>query len=112
MLNLGQMRHTVTIERRSSAQTASGMPKLEWVLVAQRRAAVEAAAGREVWAAQQQAGRIPTVFRLRWLSGVLPSMRLTWDSRLFDIVSAVDPDGRRTELVITALEQVGEAVPA
>ena len=110
MLPLGQMRETVTIERRSMQQSDSGMPKLEWLLVATRRAAVAAAAGSEQWAAQQQAPRVPMVFRLRYLSGVLPSMRLLWDSRLFDIVSAVDPDGRRVELVINTLEQVGEPV--
>lgn len=51
---------------------------------------------------------MPTVFRLRWRDGVLPAMRLVSGDRVFNIVSAIDPDGMRAELVITAEELVEE----
>jgi SPP1 family predicted phage head-tail adaptor len=112
-LRLGAMRHTVEIERRTTAQQESGQQKDEWVLVARRRAQLVAIPGVETRAAQQELGRVPTVFRLRYIDGVLPSMRLTCDGKLYDIVSAIDPDGGlKAALEVTALEQVGDPAPS
>ena len=110
MLNLGDMRWRVVIERRVATQDEAGQPTDEWVNVARRRAAVMALAGREAFAAQQRLGRVPTIFRLRYLDGIEPKMRLTCDGKRYDIDSAFDPDGMREELRITALELVEEAV--
>ncbi len=110
MIRAGAMRHVVSIERRSDELDASGGQLNVWTTFAQRRAAVESTPGREVWAAAQRQGRAPTVFRLRWLDGVLPSMRVRWGDRLFNITSAIDPDnGLKVALVITADELVEEA---
>lgn len=110
MPNLGAMRQVVTIERRSTIQDAAGEPELRWLLVFKGRAELARATGREVEAAQQRQGRVPTTFKLRFLSGVLPGMRLLHAEKVFDIKSAIDPDGRRRELVITADELVEEPV--
>lgn len=109
MLNLGEMRHEVIIERRTSEQDTAGEQLDQWILVARRRAQLVATAGRELQAAQQQVGRVPVLFKLRYLFGVLPSMRLTCSGVLYDIKSAVDPDGRRAELLVTCEERVGES---
>lgn len=109
-LNTGRMRHRVVIERRTTAQADTGEPLDQWELFATRRAERLATPGNELWAAQQQAGRVPTVFKLRYLAGVLPSMRLSCDGKLYDIVSAV-PDAQNSELLITTQELVGEPVP-
>ncbi len=109
-INAGEMRHVVRIERRSSTPDASGEPVLSWVLFAQRRAALDRTPGREVWASSERQGRVPTVFRLRYLADVVPSMRLIHvrdgTEKVFNVVSAIDPDGLRVALVITAEELV------
>lgn len=107
MIRAGEMRHQVVIERRSDTQSSSGEQTQDWLLVATRRAAMQRVTGQELWTAQQQAARVPTTFRLRWLDGVLPAMRLSCEGKVYDIKSAIDPDGLRNELVITALELVG-----
>ncbi len=112
------MRDVVRIEKRSTAQDAVGEPVLQWVFFVQRRAQVEQASGREVWSSEQRQGRVPTTVRMRFVPGVLPEMRLVLPARLptspedriFNILSAVDPDGLRVELVITA-EELVEATP-
>jgi SPP1 family predicted phage head-tail adaptor len=107
--NAGKMRFRVVIEQRSTKQDASGEPLLEWDLFASRRAAKVSTTGSEQFAAQQQFGRVPTVFALRYLDGVLPSMRLREGGKVYEIISVVDPDGRKTDLTITTLERVGES---
>lgn len=108
MVNAGEMRHVVRIERQTEDQESSGQLTEEWELVAQRRAAIVRTTGREVFAAQQQAARVPTLFRLRFIADVMPSMRLLCDGRVYDIKSAVDPTGRGEELLVTTEERVGE----
>ena len=111
-LNLGEMRHVVRIEQRSTAQSSSGDPLLSWSpFASRRRAAIMATPGREFFASAERQGRIPTVFQLRYLAGVTPAMRLIRERDGVDVVykilSAIDPDQLRVELVITCEELVG-----
>lgn len=109
MIRPGPMRHRVVIQRRATGTDAAGGVRDAWEEFASRRASVDRAAGSEVWASAQRSGRVPTVFRLRYLDGVTPAMRLLVGGRAYNILSAVDQEGRRAELVITAEELVGEA---
>lgn len=108
-LNPGEMRHQVRLEVRSSTQDAAGEPVHTWSLFAERRASFEQMPGRELWGSEQRLGRAPTIFRVRYIPGVVPSMRLIWLGRLFDVVSVTDPDGLRVEQVLTCLEQVEQS---
>lgn len=109
MIRIGDMRHRVRIEQRSTAQDASGEALLSWILVKEVYAALQATPGSEVWASAQRSGRVPTIFRIRYLSTVVPEMRLTWNGKVFDIKSAVDQGGRKEEMILTTEELVGEA---
>ena len=111
MADAGTMRHQVRIEKRTQAPDAAGELQTGWVLVAQRRAEKLSTPGREVWTAAQRAARVPTIFKLRHPRTdfeVLPQMRLTCDGKLYDIISAHDPDGRQVDLLVTCDELVNE----
>ncbi len=108
MVRAGAMRFQVDILRRSTTQDAAGETLNTWSTFATRRAAIQRTPGSELFAAAGRNGRVPTVFRLRWLDGVTPGMRVQYDSRLFNITSAVDQEEIREELIITAEELVGE----
>jgi SPP1 family predicted phage head-tail adaptor len=105
----GAMRHRVTIQRRASGVEAAGGVLNGWEDFATRSASIDRAPGSEVWAAAQKSGRVPVVFRLRYLAGVTPAMRLLHKGVVHEIKSAVDMEGRGAELVITAEELVEEA---
>lgn len=113
MVRAGELRYVVVIEQRSSVQDTSGEPEDVWQLVVIRRASKKKTPGSEVWSSDQRSARVPTLFRLRFIDEseavILPEMRLTCDGKLYDIVSAIDPDGMRSELVITAVERVEES---
>lgn len=107
-MNPGRMRHTVRIEARSTTRDAAGEPKLEWsIFAAPRRAELVRTPGTEIFA-QGRNGRVPTVFKLRHLDGVLPQMRLLFRDKVYNILSAIDPDGCRAELLVTTEELVEE----
>lgn len=43
--------------------------------------------GREALAGQQKTAEVSARIRVRWQAGYLPSMRVLWDGRVFDIRS-------------------------
>jgi SPP1 family predicted phage head-tail adaptor len=105
------MRLQVRIEKRTTAPDPAGERVTSWVLVALRRAEKLQTPGRELWVAAQRAGRVPTIFKLRHPRSdfeVKPQMRLTCDGKLYDIISAHDPDGRQADLLVTCEELVNE----
>ena len=109
--NIGALRQVIAIEQRDDSKDETGEPLVKWNLVATRRAEKLQTPGTEIYAAEERAGRIPTVFRIRHPRSdfaVLPKMRVTHDGKLYDIKSAHDPDGRKVELLLTCLELVGE----
>ncbi len=108
MVRAGAMRFQIDIMVRSSTQDAAGETLNTWAIFATRRAAIQRTAGREVFAAAARNARVPTVFRLRWLDGVLTGMRVQYDGRLFNITSAVDQEETHEELILTTDELVGE----
>ncbi len=118
MIDAGKMRHVIRIEKRSTTQDAVGEPLNAWVPFATRRAEKLQTPGSEVWASQERQGRIPTVFKLRPLVvdellvdvTLLLAMRLVCNNKVFDIVSAVDPLGDGTALLLTTTEHA-DGVP-
>lgn len=104
----GEMRHRIRIERQSTAVDAAGEPLRVWALVAERWASVEPLVGKEFFASQQRSGTVKTRFRLRFLAGVAPKMRIVWNNKVFDISDVLMVDGIEHELVIMADESVGE----
>lgn len=109
-INAGAMREQVTLQTRSTQQDSSGEPLPQWNQFATLRAEiVRFPSGKSTFdqASAQRIARVPTTFKLRWLDGVLPEMRLLNRSKVYRIMSAIDPTGRHEELLIMCEELVG-----
>lgn len=109
--NAGAMRKQIVLELKTSQPDAAGERVFSWLPVAKRRAEKLQTPGRELWSAAQRSARVPTIFRIRHPRSdfdVLPQMRLTCDGVLYDVISAVDPDGRQVDMHITCDELVNE----
>lgn len=105
-LNAGAMRHSIEIQQRTNVRGESGSPILQWVLFAKVRASAEPLLGKEYFASQQREAKVQTRFRIRYLAGVLPKMRIVWDNKWYDIESAVAVNGIKHEMVVMASELV------
>lgn len=102
----GLMRHWITIQQATRAADASGQLIDTWADLVTVPAALDVQAASETFRAegQQLQSKRTTVFRTRWRDSITSKDRVSFDSRTFNIVSAVDPDGRRVELRLTCVE--------
>lgn len=114
MTNSGFLREVIRIEQRSTVQDLNGEESPTWSLVATRLAEKVATPGREVWSSKERHARIPTVFRIRFPKtvSVEPKMRVIHKGKIFDIISAVDENGRGVDMLLSCEELVGEPVNA
>jgi head-tail adaptor len=111
-INAGAMREQVQLQQRATQQDAAGEPQLTWNVFATVRAEVVRTTGREIYGAAERNSRVPTMWKLRYFDGALSQMRLVdlKTTRVYDIISAIDPTGRREELLVASMEIV-EATP-
>ncbi len=105
---VGAMRHLLTLETRTETLDSLGDAVLTYTELATAWGSVEAVSSRErVESAQVQAEvshRI-TIRSDPAYSGLAAKDRITLGSRIFDIVTPMDRDGRGRHLEITALER-------
>ena len=97
----------IEVQARSESRMASGDPVEVWTLFATVHASVEPLLGKEYFASEQREALVNTRFRIRYLAGLLPKMRIVWDSRWYDIISVAMVNGIKFEMVVMANELVG-----
>jgi SPP1 family predicted phage head-tail adaptor len=96
---IGRLRHRLTLEAGSRANDGGGGTVSSWEPLAELWGAVEAATGRETVAADRVTGRAAYVIIVRYRDDVAPAMRFRRGTEVFDILAALDKDGRRRFLV-------------
>jgi SPP1 family predicted phage head-tail adaptor len=104
-MRAGQLRHRITIEAPTGAQNEYGEPVEGWTPHATVWASREDLGGREYFAAQQTQTTVSTRFRIRFLAGISPAMRILSDGIPYDIEAVQDPDGMGRELVLLAVKE-------
>lgn len=96
---IGRLRHRLTLETRSRSPDGGGGAVSAWTPVAELWGAVEAVAGKEAVAADRVSGETACRIVIRHRDDVGPAMRFRRGGEAFDIVAALDGDGRRRFLV-------------
>ena len=103
----GKLRHKITIETPAETQNSIGEPIPAWSTHTTRSASVEPLQGRELYRAKQVDSEVSIRFRLRHdsLTGAITTkMRVSWDSRLFDIESIINVNERNKEVHLMCVE--------
>jgi SPP1 family predicted phage head-tail adaptor len=103
-MKAGDLRHKVTIQQSLPDRDSYGTEVPRWSDFATVWAEVKDISGREYTAMQQAISNIAVRVRIRYLGGVVPTMRVIYGSRTLDIVSVIDPDGRLIELHLMCQE--------
>jgi SPP1 family predicted phage head-tail adaptor len=106
-VNIGKLRHRITIEQVIETQDADGSMIETWTTFAMAQASIEPISGREYFAAQSTQADVTHRIRLRYLSGVTPKMRVNYNSRIFDILSVININERNRELQLMCREDIG-----
>lgn len=103
----GQLTQRVQLQQRAASVDGLGESIGAWVDVgAPVWAKVEPLTGREYLAAGALQQTVDTRFVIRHRTGITPSMRLVWQGRPYDIVSAEAADGGSEWLDIMAVNGV------
>jgi SPP1 family predicted phage head-tail adaptor len=96
---IGRLRHRLTLEVRSRVGDGGGGAVSTWEPVAELWGAVEAVAGKEAVMADRVSGQAASRIVIRHRDDVGPAMRFRRGAEAFDILAALDQDGRRRFLV-------------
>lgn len=97
-MKAGDLRHRVTIEEKSVVRDGYGGEEITWSTVATVWAAVEPLRGREFLEGHSLEAAVDTRIRIRYRSGLLPSMRVTWGSHAYDVQAVLEIQSKRREI--------------
>lgn len=110
-MRAGRLRHRITIQQYvtgSPQQKATGEPDGAWSTYATVWASVEPVSGREPFLAQAHLAEVTTKIGLRYRSGITSAMRVSFDSRIFDIKAILNWEERNIELQLLCTEGVNQ----
>lgn len=114
----GELRYLVTIEQISGSRDATGQELQDWVPYCQAKVSIEQLSGQERLIAQQIFAGVNVRMWMWFKAGIKPKMRVALpvssccagvsdpETRYFDIVAAMDPDGHRQHLQLACIERV------
>lgn len=106
VLRIGRLRHRIIIQQVTETRDAAGSVIESWDTFATVWGGMDPIAGREYFAAKQTQAETTHRIRIRYLSGVLPKMRVFWDSRTFDITQVINYGERNEEMHLMATEAI------
>lgn len=107
-MQIGRLRERVAIQAMSVTQNTSGELIETWATAATVWASVRPGAINERFsaAAGQRASEITHTVRIRFRTDITPKKRLLWETRELEILGQMDPDGKRSDLVIMCKEEL------
>ena len=105
-MRAGTLRHKVVIQKNTPTRDSYGAEVEAWADYATVWASIEPARGREFWESQQVNAEVTGKIRIRYLEGITPKMRVKHGSRIFEIISVINPEERNRELQLMVKERI------
>jgi SPP1 family predicted phage head-tail adaptor len=96
--------HRITLQKKFTTKDPEGLPLETWQNIATIWAAIEPLRGREYFQAATVKSQNMTRFTTRYRKGITSEMRILYDSKLYDIQSIIDVEGRHQQLELMAKE--------
>jgi len=91
-MQAGKLRHYIDIESRAETKDATGYPVVTWTAFASGvRASIEPLSAKEFVAQDATLGQVVARIVIRYIAGVLPTMRIKHGSDIYNI-QGVLPD--------------------
>lgn len=105
-MRIGPLNKRITVETYTKTRDVYGSEVKIWAIFTTVWASVEPLIGKEYIASKQMQAEVSHKIRVRYLAGLLPTMRIQWDGRTFTIDSILNVQERNKEIVIMASENV------
>lgn len=106
MIRAGEYRNYITIQTVTTSQNSDGSSAETWTTQVSVWAKIQPLTGREYFSAQQTQAEMTHNIYMRYTSGIAPDDRVSWGSRVFDIIEAVNVDERGVELILRCKERL------
>lgn len=105
-MKIGKLRHRITLQKQVNKPNDYGAVVPTWKNVATVWADVSPISGREYFSAQQVQSEVTTQIWMRYLAGVIPTMRVKFGKRYLEIVSVMNTQERNVSLQLMCKEVV------
>lgn len=105
-MELGKMRHVVTIQTRSVTRDTDGQPLNSWVDTTTRRAAITPTGSNESIVNGKTLTRQTFDVTMRFYDGLSTTHRLKWGTRILRITDVTNPDAMEVEHSVKCVEEV------
>ena len=103
-MRAGELRHQIVIQTPTETQNASGSVSTSWGTFATVFADVRPLSSRETFQMDQDVAERTVRFFIRYISGITHKMRISYDSRVFDIRTVINTGARDRSIEIIAVE--------
>lgn len=107
-MRAGQLRHPVRIEYPIQTRDTGGGLTTSWTLLDVVRAEITSEDSGEAVEADSPSSKVRHLVRTRYRTGITSDMRAVFRDRSFRILSIVDPDQRKRELILTCVEKIDD----
>jgi len=102
----GRLRHYLQLQRQTETRAADGGVSIAWQNVQYLHGEVVPTSAREFVSGERVTQDITHIIRTRYIPGVTPSMRFTWNSRVFNIQKVINAREANVMLECTCIEDV------
>lgn len=102
----GSLSKRVSIQQADRASDGAGGSMVPWSDVATVWASIEPVNGHESYIAQALHGKISHKMRMRYRTGIAPSMRALYGSRTFNILAALNDNEKGRYLLLFCEESI------
>ena len=105
-MDIGKLRHRVPLQKQINAPNDYGATVTKWRDIATVWAEIKPLSGREYFSAQQVQSEVTTQIWLRYLGGIMPTMRVKFGKRTLEIVSVLNTQERNVSLQLMCKEVI------
>ena len=106
-MNSGKLRHKIEIQSNIDTRDEFGaISGQTWTPFCYAWAAIEPLSGKEYFAAAQTQSTVSHKITMRYRSGIRTFFRISWNSRIFNILSVLNTKEENRELVLYCSEAV------
>lgn len=103
-MKIGSLKHRIVLQKKMITEDALKQQTENWTDFAFVWAGIEPLSGREYFAAQQINSEISVRITIRHLSGITAEARVVFDSRIFEVLSVINPEERCESLILMCRE--------
>jgi SPP1 family predicted phage head-tail adaptor len=103
-MKITDFRHRISLQQKLITKDPEGIPIENWQNISTIWAAVEPLRGREYFQAAAVQSQNMIRFTIRYRKGITSEIRILYDSKLYDIQSIIDVEGRHQQLELMAKE--------